>query len=80
MLRAFLLVSALLVGDGVKVGDKAPDFALKNIDGKTLSLADYDKEKGLIVVFTCNHCPYSKAYEDRLIALHKEFAPKGFPV
>lgn len=80
MLRAFLLVSALFVGDGVKLGDKAPDFALKNVDGKTLSLADYAKEKGLIVVFTCNHCPYSKAYEDRLIALHKEFAPKGFPV
>lgn len=80
MLRALLLGSALLVGDGVKVGDKAPTFSLKNVDGKTLSLSDYAKEKGVILVFTCNHCPYSKAYEDRLIALHREFAPKGFPV
>lgn len=80
MLRVLVLVSAFLLGEGVKVGDKAPDFSLKNVDGKTLSLTDYAKEKGLIVVFTCNHCPFSKAYEDRLIALHKEYAPKGFPV
>ncbi|GIV24117.1 MAG: thioredoxin family protein [Bacteroidia bacterium] len=81
MLRlASLLGSAWLLLGGVKVGDKAPTFSLKNVDGKVVSLADYQDKKGVIVVFTCNHCPFAKLYEERIIALHKEFAPKGFPV
>jgi len=56
----------------VKVGDKAPGFSLKNVDGSTVSLNNYKDKKGVIVVFTCNHCPYSKAYEDRLIQLQKK--------
>lgn len=65
---------------GYKVGDEASDFALKNIDGKMVSLADYGEAKGFIVVFTCNMCPYSVANEDRLIALDKKYKKKGFPV
>jgi peroxiredoxin len=65
---------------GYKVGDTARDFNLKNVDGKMLSLAGIDKAKGYIVVFTCNMCPYAKAYEDRIIALHNKFSAKGFPV
>ncbi|REH54843.1 AhpC/TSA family protein [Tenacibaculum gallaicum] len=65
---------------GYKVGDEASDFALKNIDGKMVSLADYKEAKGFIVVFTCNMCPYSVANEDRLIALDKKYKKKGFPV
>jgi glutathione peroxidase-family protein len=45
-----------------------------------VSLADYKKAKGFIVIFTCNHCPYSVAYEDRIIALDKKYKEKGFPV
>ena len=67
-------------GTGYKVGDKATDFKLKNVDGKTVSLADYKAAKGYIVVFTCNHCPYAKAYEARIMALDKMYAPKGYPV
>lgn len=78
MTLAFILVVSLL--DGVKVGDKAPDFSLKNVDGKAVSLADYREAKGVIVIFTCNHCPYAKKYEDRIIELHKKLAPRGFPV
>ncbi len=63
-----------------KVGDIAEDFSLKNIDGKMVSLADYDQAKGFIITFTCNTCPYAVAYEDRIIALHKKYAPKGYPV
>ena len=62
-----------------KVGQKVADFSLKNVDGKTVSLGE-QKSKGAIVVFTCNHCPFSKAYEDRIIALHNTYAPKGYPV
>ncbi len=65
---------------GYKVGDKAADFALKNIDDTMVSLADYSEAKGFIVVFTCNMCPYSVANEDRIIALDKKYKKKGFPV
>lgn len=65
---------------GVVVGDAAPDFKLKNIDGKTVSLSDYKDAKGVIVIFTCNHCPYAVQYEDRIIALNKNLKSKGFPV
>lgn len=67
-------------GDGVEVGDKAPAFNLINVDGRMISLSDYDEKNGVIVIFTCNHCPYSVAYEDRIIALDKKYAPLGFPV
>lgn len=65
---------------GYKVGDKAIDFKLKGVDGKMHSLPDFKKNKGAIVVFTCNTCPFAQAYEQRIIDLHKKFAPKGFPV
>src|SRR6476620_5496600 len=65
---------------GYKVGDKAADFKLKNVDGTMVSLADYKDAKGFIVVFTCNHCPYAKAYESRIMGLDKEFRSKGYPV
>ena len=65
---------------GYKVGDNARDFKLKNVDGKMMSLADYKDAKGFIVTFTCNHCPFAKAYEDRIIDLHNKYAAKGYPV
>ncbi|RTE55459.1 thioredoxin family protein [Arenibacter aquaticus] len=65
---------------GYKIGDVATDFKLKNVDGNMFSLSDIEKAKGYIVVFTCNECPFAKMYEDRLIALHNEYAPKGYSV
>lgn len=65
---------------GYAVGDKATDFNLKNVDGKMVSLNSYDNAKGYIVIFTCNSCPYSVAYEDRIIELQDKYAAKGFPV
>jgi len=83
MIILFAMISGASVtaGDGgYQVGDKAADFKLKNIDGKWVSLGDYKDAKGFIVIFTCNHCPYAKAYEDRIVALDKKYAPEGFPV
>lgn len=80
LLAAFLLLASFAPEAGYQVGDKAADFKLKNIDGKTVSLADYKEAKGFIVVFTCNHCPFAKAYENRIIALDKKYAAKGYPV
>lgn len=65
---------------GYKIGDIATDFKLKNVDNKTVSLADYKNAKGFIVIFTCNHCPYAKAYQDRIIALNRKYATKGYPL
>ncbi|MDR2122963.1 MAG: thioredoxin family protein [Flavobacteriaceae bacterium] len=65
---------------GYKVGDEAMDFSLKNTDEKKISLKDFPSAKGFIVIFTCNHCPYAKAYENRIIALDKKYALKGYPV
>ncbi|MDH7444539.1 thioredoxin family protein [Aquimarina sp. 2201CG14-23] len=65
---------------GYSIGDTATDFKLKNIDDTMISLADYKDAKGFIVIFTCNHCPYSVAYEDRIIELDKSFKSKGYPV
>ncbi|MBL7997621.1 MAG: thioredoxin family protein [Candidatus Kapabacteria bacterium] len=73
------LMSAAFAG-GLKVGDAAVDFNLKATDGKMVSLASLGNVKGAIVIFTCNHCPYSVAYEDRIIDLHKKFGSQGFPV
>lgn len=65
---------------GYGIGDAATDFSLPGIDGKTYSLAQYTDAKGFIVIFTCNHCPYAVAYEDRIIALDQKYAPLGYPV
>jgi peroxiredoxin len=59
------------------IGANAPAFTLKNVDGKNVSLADYSAKPAVCVVFTCNHCPFAKAYEDRIIALQQEYAAKG---
>lgn len=65
---------------GYQVGDMVADFSLKNYDGNLVSLAGLKNVKGAIVTFTCNHCPFAVAYEDRLIALHNKYAEKGYPV
>ncbi len=86
--RAILLtvfgVALLLTGmtnpQGLKVGEKASDFSLANINGQTISLDSYQDARGYIVIFTCNNCPYAKAYQKRIAGLHNEYASKGFPV
>lgn len=65
---------------GYDIGDLATDFSLKNIDDEMVSLSDFPDAKGFILTFTCNHCPYSVAYEDRLVALDKKYKNQGYPV
>ncbi len=74
------LLSNTYKTEGYKVGDVATDFKLKNIDGSMVSMADYKDAKGFIVIFSCNHCPFVIASEDRIVALDKKFSPKGYPV
>ena len=65
---------------GYEVGSKAADFNLMNITGKTVSLSDFPDAKGFIVIFTCNHCPYAQAYQDRIISIDQAYKQKGYPV
>ncbi len=65
---------------GYLIGEKADEFLLQNYDGRWMSMADYPKAKGFIIVFTSNHCPYAEAYENRLVALHTKYAPLDFPL
>ncbi len=66
--------------NGYQIGNIAADFSLLGTDGKMHSLEQYKNAKGAIVIFTCNHCPYSKAYEDRIVALDNKYNSLGFPV
>ena len=71
--------------EGLQIGETAPDFSLKNIDGNMYSFADIkdangDDPKGYIVTFTCNTCPFAVGYEDRLVALHSKMSAQGYPV
>jgi peroxiredoxin len=60
----------------MELGHSAYDFSLPGVDGKTYSLQDFADKPVLVLFFWCNHCPYVKAYEDRVIALAKEFGDR----
>lgn len=65
----------------VSVGEKAPTWSgIVGTDDQKHSLADYADAKAIVLVFTCNHCPVAKAYEDRLIELQKDYQGKGVQV
>lgn len=61
----------------LQIGDAAPDFNLPGIDGKSYSLESFRHAKLLLVFFSCNHCPYVVGSEERILALHDKYHPKG---
>ena len=63
-----------------KVMNDLPKMKDATNGGKMVSLASFKKAKGFILIFTCNHCPFSKAYEDRIVALDKKYKKLGYPV
>jgi peroxiredoxin len=75
-----VLSSWAQVRQGYTLGDVVADFSLKNVDGKLVTLGDFRNQRGVIVVFMSNHCPFSTAYEDRLLILNQKFAQQGFSV
>ena len=75
-----LISTTLSAQNGYNIGDFATDFKLENIDGNFISLSNFSEAKGFILIFTCNTCPYAVAYEDRIEALNKKYAPMGYPV
>jgi peroxiredoxin len=59
------------------LGKQAPGFDLPGVDGRRYSLDSFADKRVLVVIFSCNHCPYVKAYEDRMLSIQKDYAPKG---
>ena len=57
----------------LEIGDSAINFNLKGIDGKTYSLDSFKGKKILVIIFSCNHCPYVRAYEDRIKQVQKDY-------
>jgi thiol-disulfide isomerase/thioredoxin len=79
----FAVVAALCAApsahalEELAIGAQGTGFTLKGTDGKTHSLESVAGTKGTAVIFTCNECPYAKGYENRLIALAKDYQAKG---
>lgn len=61
----------------LQIGSEIPYFSLAATDGKIYSPADFRDKKALVIIFTCNHCPYAQAYEQRLSELAKSSQPLG---
>ena len=61
----------------MKLSEKAIDFSLKGTDGRTYGLGDFKGAKALVLIFSCNHCPYVVAYEDRMIRIQADYKAKG---
>ena len=84
---SLVLISAVLAAhlgfaaDKLKVGDAAPQWTgIVGTDDKPHGLADFKEAKAVVIVFTCNHCPVATAYQDRLVALQKDYKDKGVQV
>ena len=61
----------------LKIGAQAPDFAIKGIDDKTHTLAEYSSAPILAIAFISNHCPASQLYEGRIKQIVRDYADKG---
>lgn len=79
-----VIASLALAGSafGLSIGDKAPDTTvkMKNVDGKELSIADVAGKNGTLVVFSCNHCPFAKAWQDRIATIGNAAKAEGVGV
>lgn len=63
--------------NNLKIGSALPGFKLKGVDEELYSESSFSDKSILIVIFSCNHCPYVQAYEDRINEIQKEFEDKG---
>jgi len=68
---------ALTENRDIPLGTPCPDFLLRSVDGRTVARDDFRAQPALVVMFICNHCPYVQAVEDRIVALAREYEPRG---
>lgn len=64
----------------LELGTQAPDFSLPGVDGKTVSLSDFEDRAGLLVIFMCNHCPFVIHLREALAEFGKEYQDKGLAI
>jgi peroxiredoxin len=78
----FAAVFAPAAANALAIGDAMPNREVKmlNVDGRTVTLATSKGDQGTLVIFTCNHCPYAKAWESRIVALGNQLAGRGIGV
>ncbi len=69
-----------MIDNKLKIDSAAPDFSLKGVDDKTYTLNSFFGKNILIIIFSCNHCPYVQAYENRMIAFQNEFEKNGVQI
>ena len=83
-LSVALVASLAVAGSafGLNIGDKAPSTGvkMKNVDGSEVSIADVVGKQGTLVVFSCNHCPFVKAWQDRIASVGNAAKTKGIGV
>jgi peroxiredoxin len=63
--------------NNLKIGSTAPDFNLEGVNGKKYSLSSFADKEALIIIFSCNHCPYVQAYEGRIKQIQEDYKNKG---
>jgi len=88
MRRALVVGVAVVVATAsasalaLDLGDAAPaaSVKMKSVDGRELSIADVTGDKGVLVIFSCNHCPWVQRWESRMVALGNEYSAKGIGV
>jgi len=61
----------------LSIGDKSIPFTLPGVDGRNHSLSEYSGKNAVAVIFSCNHCPYVRAWEDRMVQVQTDYASKG---
>src|SRR5205807_3123335 len=61
----------------LQLDDRAPAFNLPSVDGRTYSLETFRDKPVLVVIFSCNHCPYVQAYEGRMVAIQRDYSSMG---
>jgi peroxiredoxin len=61
----------------LKIGGKAIPFILPGVDGKQHSLGQYAGKNAVVVIFSCNHCPYVRAWEDRMVQIQRDYSGRG---
>jgi peroxiredoxin len=61
----------------IKLGDSVASFTLPGIDDRKHTLSDYADKAAIVIIFSCNHCPYVQAWEDRMVAIQTDYGDKG---
>jgi peroxiredoxin len=73
--------SSIVLGTvGLPLGSTAVNFDLQGVDGKKYSLDNFNGKNALVIVFSCNHCPYAQAYEQRIIQLQEDYKPRNVAI